>query len=996
MGNIIGEGFNPKIKSQIEARQKVFGAANRSTDQLRYLNGRGTWIKLSSSVNVNNINDKIPSLSGVGDELAQNYVLFGGTAKNSGKTLRGGLEESYTTGDISQGYRPMAGITSIESKNRNRGSIRETTVNIKAYDTGQFNIIDLLYLRLGYTVLLEWGHTIYVDNNLTVKEITEADTLTSAFLNGTYDKNHEKLFQDIDNNKIKLQGNYDAIYGKITNFDWNFEVDGSYTITLKILSLGDIVESLKINRLAKGPKTEKAKKEEQENIEEAKTEEEIIEAYKNKDAITRLFFDAMEALENNGTTFQGEVYLEVLDILDYKKASCTGLPSDDEAKKLGFQFAGDFISLEEAELGPNDILYYVRLGGFLEYLKTKSLIYSGTQSLISLDNDQNTNLIFTTPYVTTSNPYKCIFKTNITVENIGWFDQLFQGNTDTYNIFSELPYNFQEVVGGALVGKLMNIYLNVKNLIEVIDQLRDENGSVSLYELLNNICEIVNESLGHVNKLSVAIDEENNNKVYFLDEVPLPNKDTIIKQLFPEASTELAIFEIYGYQENNASFVQNLSIKSEITNDLASMITIGAQANGSASNIDATAFSKWNEGLVDRIMPDKKSEPSDNSNNNSGTETNEDDDFEGISEEYEDFLQSLEDQDFDDNVEYFKDILANFLEAIQVKKSIEEKKASPTVGFIPINMGLDILGLSGMKIYQKFSITQKFLPYNYPSSIEFLIKGISHKVDDKGWVTSIDSLSIPKDTTSGSALPIPTSNPVPTTNTTLNTTSTGKGKNLNTPIQYFQSGLSADKAKQRVKLTRFLDDGTQTLGIMEIFAANEKNILYRLVTVELPWKNNKNGESSIPTGNYLCVSRSTAHYGKHFWLIGNKEGSYKRIPGSNPTDRTGVLIHMSPRAPGWLQGCIGPGLNFNNKNKKNAFENPNGTGTFYLEPSKAESQLALDKLVSTFYTEGGFKMDIVNIDNVASTALPKKITDPKVKKLAQDARFKSLFVGFKF
>ena len=71
MGNIIGEGFNPKIKSQIEARQKVFGATNRSDDQLRYLSGRGTWIKLSSSVNVNNINDKIPSLSGAGDLLAQ-------------------------------------------------------------------------------------------------------------------------------------------------------------------------------------------------------------------------------------------------------------------------------------------------------------------------------------------------------------------------------------------------------------------------------------------------------------------------------------------------------------------------------------------------------------------------------------------------------------------------------------------------------------------------------------------------------------------------------------------------------------------------------------------------------------------------------------------------------------------------------------------------------------------------------------------------------------
>ncbi len=992
MGNIIGEGFNPKIKSQIEARQKVFGATNRSDDQLRYLSGRGTWIKLSSSVNVNNINDKIPSLSGAGDLLAQSYVLFGGTATNSGKNLREGLEKAYRTGDFSQGYRPMAGITSIESKNRNRGSIRETTVNIKAYDTGQFNIIDLLYLRLGYTVLLEWGHTIYVDNNLNVKEITEADTLTSAFLNGTYDKNHEKLFQDITNNKIKLQGNYDALYGKITNFDWTFEVDGSYNITLKILSLGDIVESLKVNRLAKGPKTEKAKKEEQENIEEADTEEKIIEAYRNKDAITRLFFDSMKLLEEDGTRFEGTVTPELLGGTVY----CTGLPSDDEAKKLGFQFSGDFISLEESDVGFNDVLYYVRLGGLLEYLKTKSLIYSGQQSLVSLDNDQNTNLIFTTPYVATSNPYKCIFKTNITVENIGWFDQLFQGNTDTYNIFSELPFNFQEEVGGTLVGKLMNVYLNVKNLIEVIDQLRDENGSVSLYELLNNICEIINESLGHVNKLSVVIDEENNNKIYFLDEVPLPNKDTIIKTLFPEASTELAVFEIYGYQPNNSSFVQSLSIKSEITNDLASMITIGAQANGSASNIDATAFSKWNEGLVDRIMPEKKSEPSDNSNNNSGTETNEDDDFEGVSEEYEDFLQKLEDQDFDDDVEYFKDILANFLEVIQVKKSIDEKKASPTVGFIPINMGLDILGLSGMKIYQKFTISQKFLPYNYPSSIEFLIKGISHKVDDKGWVTSIDSLSIPKDTTAGSALPIPTSNPVPTTSTTPNTASTGKGKNLNTPIQYFQSSLSASKAKQRVKLTRFLDDGTQTLGIMEIFDANEKNVLYRLATVELPWRDNANGKSSIPTGNYLCISRSHPKYGKHFWIIGNKAGNYQRIPGSNPTDRTGVLIHMAPVAPGWLQGCIGPGLNFNDKNGKNALKNPNGTGTLYLNPSKAESQLALDKLVSTFYAEGGFKMDIVNIDNVASTALPKKITDPKVKKLAQDARFKSLFVGFKF
>jgi hypothetical protein len=166
MGNVIGEGFNPVVREQIETRQKIFGLATRSNEYIRYLNARSPWIKLSSSVTIGT-----DRLSQVGlsadlsaDALAQNYVLFGGTATNFGSTLRGGLTDAYNVGDFSQGYRPMPGIVSMESKNRNRGSIRETTIQIKAYDKQQFNIIDLLYLRLGYTVLVEWGHSIYVNN----------------------------------------------------------------------------------------------------------------------------------------------------------------------------------------------------------------------------------------------------------------------------------------------------------------------------------------------------------------------------------------------------------------------------------------------------------------------------------------------------------------------------------------------------------------------------------------------------------------------------------------------------------------------------------------------------------------------------------------------------------------------------------------------------------------------------------------------------------------
>lgn len=751
MGNIIGEGFNEKILKQIEARQKVFGAIDR-TKYLKYLNGRGTFIKLSSSVNVTSAT----KLEGTGlanidlrdNKLAQEFVLFGGTATSSGTDLRSGLYNAYNVGDQSQGYRPMPGITSIESKNRNRGSIRETTINIKAYNTTQFNIIDLLYLRLGYTVLLEWGHTIYVDNDLKEEQINENNTLTSKFINGDY-KNPNELLKAISDNKIKLCGNYDATYGKVSNFSWNFETDGSYTINITVLSLGDVIESLKINTLAKSGKnqSESKKKEETEDIEEAETDEEIITAYKNRDKISGLFHKATKAIQgfdwfglgNSSQTFSGG-----------EGNTITGL-SDETAKSLGFTSGGDYISFEEDDT--DEDMIFVRLGGFLEYLKNNALIYSGDNAYFDIDNDENTNLLFTSPYVLSADPRVCIVKTEVTVKNIGWFDSLFS-SADSYKIFDNLPFSFKETVANTLVGKLMNIYMNVPFILKSMDGLRDEDGKVSLYELLNKICEGINNSLGNLNKLSIAIDEEDNNRLYFLDETTLPNRSEIIQSKNPNASIDLAIFEIYGYIPNNATFVKNLSIKTEILNSMATMISIGAQSNGSAVGEDATAFSKWNEGLIDRIIPEKK-------DNKKTAEVlaqeavekleesiKEQKEYEGTIEEYENFVEQMSKYEFIDNIDYFGSILTNFLDINQAKESNKENKQSTTGGFIPINLGLEIVGLSGMKIFQKFSINQTFLPYNYSQSLEFLIKGLSQKVDINGWITSIESLSIPKDPSS--------------------------------------------------------------------------------------------------------------------------------------------------------------------------------------------------------------------------------------------------------
>ena len=74
--------------------------------------------------------------------------------------------------------------------------------------------------------------------------------------------------------------------------------------------------------------------------------------------------------------------------------------------------------------------------------------------------------------------------------------------------------------------------------------------------------------------------------------------------------------------------------------------------------------------------------------------------------------------------------------------------ASGQDGFIPLNLQLNMLGLSGMKIYQQLPVDISFLPTQYivngNNLINFLIENIDHKISNNKWETSIKTLSIPR------------------------------------------------------------------------------------------------------------------------------------------------------------------------------------------------------------------------------------------------------------
>ena len=83
--------------------------------------------------------------------------------------------------------------------------------------------------------------------------------------------------------------------------------------------------------------------------------------------------------------------------------------------------------------------------------------------------------------------------------------------------------------------------------------------------------------------------------------------------------------------------------------------------------------------------------------------------------------------------EYFK-TQANAEEKAAVESS-GNKDSVPTPIIIPLSLNLTMDGLSGMKIFQKYTITEDFLPNNYQDSIEFIIKGLSHSISAGGWTT---------------------------------------------------------------------------------------------------------------------------------------------------------------------------------------------------------------------------------------------------------------------
>jgi hypothetical protein len=865
---LLGESFKPYVRKQINVRQdKLSLDQTRDNDILRYITSKTSFLRLTSGIDISSTVAKnlgFSLFSGYeGHLLAKDYVLFS-TQFNSNPTAGigykiGDTPSSYGfTSDNNYGLVPPPGLLSAEVKTLNRGTIREATINLVCHNVYQFKIINALFLKLKYSLLLEWGHTLYFDNGTetnptpSLVDSKYIPNLSDDFLKGM---SSDKILDEIETQRKKSSGNYDAFFGVVKNFNWELQENGSYNVTINAISQGSIIESLKVNSNLTP------------NVNIGGIEPQFQKSTLHKilgDITTKI----SEGPDGPGGTHQGflhgyktkdnEIALNTTNISNF-----TGITSNWQdpldTDKIGGPnsiithnegSAITFPNLKTDKDGKPTPQYYIKLGTLLRIIESFTLYYdlskkteNGTPpSIFYIDHNFDTNECITIPRHISTDPLTCIIPIDFdnTQTSKREVYSTFNLDTKTYvwttdaagKIASEntsieptktdlfespnksIPEDSEIVVGTSVtfsngstgtltevtvnkstiqdarnliqqyatsltgatitittqtvtrttkatinneseagnftyvekgfrtenkfIGRTMHMFVNINKIIEILDRNIDDDGNVSVYTFLTQLLSDLKYALGSINNFDVNYDATTN-RFSIIDSAVIPFK---YQNLSADKVAKFNINLLKNKANGGGSFVTNFGLKSEVFAKVANAIALGAQGNGNTMIANSTPLSNYNEGLTDRIMTVKGNANLNNTKTDQGF-----DQFGAAYRAYEDYKRKVTSTTPEEGLNVSQiDLYRSFLVDLfnYDLGTYTSNGHIPGTGFIPLNLQLTMDGLSGITQYQTFSIDETLLPDEYQKRLGFITTTVTHKIDTKGWETTINTLSIPK------------------------------------------------------------------------------------------------------------------------------------------------------------------------------------------------------------------------------------------------------------
>lgn len=631
--NICGTAFQPFVAQQIEKRKELVSQEIRTNETLQWLNNKSSWVKVSSGVDVDLDNQKFIEK---GDQLAKKYTLQAGLMDHSeGKNtfeLRSGIgpDNAYGIGGTDFGYRPMPGITNLSISTGGRlGTLREATIDFVCYNKEQLDIMDALYMKLGMSVLVEWGHIPFIRNDGRL----EVNPQPLPFY-----KIHSKedLMVKIQEKRVEHFGNYDAMWGTIKNWSFSLEDNGTFKCQTVLVGAGDILESLKINQsgVAKNVTNEVTGSPYPvvTNANLSILNNALYDIF-SKDIFTTIYGEGTQLgnfdysleyvtsitkyLQNLpkftfGSNFETDPnsFCPSSPLIQhgYQYSLISGLntrlgngnreiniPKLDPKKVfsryiLPYEINGEGVSngsINNTDKGAEQV--YITLGHLLLLVLATGGIFDQTGEInhpyIYIDVNPDTNRCYTFPGHISLDPTVCL---------IGSQTLPFHLTSDMFNALRQ-EFPFHDSLNPTM-GRFMYTLVNINFITTVLKNNTSQNnkGDVYFIDFIQELLTGINKATGGYNDYRIVPDDDTRCIRIFDDR-------RTIKPLQSGEASPYTIIPVLGKD----SLAYNFNYTSRISPNTATMTVISSQAEPTGVNIsnEALSFSKLREGLTNRLSP---------------------------------------------------------------------------------------------------------------------------------------------------------------------------------------------------------------------------------------------------------------------------------------------------------------------------------------------------------------------------------------------------------
>lgn len=717
--SIFKSTFKAFICRQLNARQDLISTESgikRQNEFIQYTTAKNSWVRMQSFVDYDSPDGRYK-----GADLAKKYVLESGALFHRENTLpdqfslRGGFANrmgSYggDLGNRDYGIVPMPGITSVKVKNKSAyGSLREAVIEFDCHDKKQLDDMEILYMRPGFPILLEWGWSLYLDTFVNGEDYKKDPDVNSVKfrmdLSNLKIKNfdggginpfaegltQESIYQRIEFLQHKYSGNYEGMLGFVRNFSWKLNKNGGFKCTTTLISIGEILDSLKMNS---------------------------VDNSVDNGGLTKTVMSDFQKLITDGELYIGG-YHEFDDLYNNPYV---------DHRRYTLKLDGYNLSKQ-----------YIQLGFLLGILNKKSNLFDQNGNGIvnielpfPINSNKSQGLCLASDDSISIDPEVCIIKnpkaTFVTGEDAGFdlFKKAKRISVTQRNDGAVFYYeNTENVIikdfidpdtGNGIIG---NIYVSIDKVMEIYDQISvGDKGYVSITKFINQILSEISFSLGSINNFDIFTD---NNTISIIDKFYLESSDKSRKE-------NKFKFNILGKN----SILREFNIESKIFPSQATMIAIAAQSRQNLGAIQTSTNNYLNKGVQNRLIKDLTDSINKGNPYSVIEAKNEKSDLISKIINLRQYIIEYIYQGKEGNKQAANEYLNTLINKINVDTNYK--------AIIPISLRFDIDGIGGGVIGNIFTVNKDVLPSDYADkNIGFIITGIEHTIEKSDWITSYNT-----------------------------------------------------------------------------------------------------------------------------------------------------------------------------------------------------------------------------------------------------------------